>query len=224
MNKGVFVVGTGTDVGKTFVTALIVKAMRERGRKAAYYKAAVSGNARGADGKLIAGDAAYVRRVAGLTQPLETMCSYVYERAYSPHLAARIEGDPLELDRVVDAYAALSRAYDYIAVEGSGGVVCPLRCDSQQIYLVDVITALKLPCVLVADAGLGAINAVTLTVEYMRARGLKIGGLIFNRFVAGDPICEDNAVMCEKLTGVKAVARICENADALPFDPVTLYE
>ena len=85
MSKALFITGTGTDIGKTYVTGLIVKKLAEEGKSAAYYKAAMSGNDRRADGSLIPGDALFVQKISGITQPLEEMCPYVYEHAYSPH-------------------------------------------------------------------------------------------------------------------------------------------
>lgn len=92
MAKKIFITGTGTDVGKTFVTGLILKKLKENGINAAYYKAAMSGNERTKDGGLIPGDALHVKTVSGIEQPLSQMCPYVYETAVSPHLASRIEG------------------------------------------------------------------------------------------------------------------------------------
>ena len=74
MSKGLFVVGTGTDVGKTYITALLVKALKRNGKSAAYYKAAMSGNSRDNTGKLIAGDAQYVKNISGINQPECEMC------------------------------------------------------------------------------------------------------------------------------------------------------
>ena len=71
MSKNIFITGTGTDVGKTFVTALILKKLRECGESAAYYKAAMSGNERRDDGTLIPGDALYVKTISGIAQPLD---------------------------------------------------------------------------------------------------------------------------------------------------------
>lgn len=105
MSKNIFITGTGTDVGKTFVTGLILKKLRESGVNAAYYKAAMSGNERRKDGSLIPGDALYVKSVSKIEQPLEEMCPYVYENAVSPHLAARLEGNPVELDCVLENFA-----------------------------------------------------------------------------------------------------------------------
>ena len=76
MSKALFITGTGTDIGKTYVTGLIVKKLAEGGKSAAYYKAAMSGNDRRADGSLIPGDALFVQKISGITQPLEEICPY----------------------------------------------------------------------------------------------------------------------------------------------------
>lgn len=98
MNRGYFVTATGTDVGKTFVTALLVKKWRDSGMDAGYYKAALSG-AEFKNGHWVAGDADYVKNFAGLSDSQEELVSYVYKEAVSPHLAARKEGNPVELSR-----------------------------------------------------------------------------------------------------------------------------
>lgn len=89
MNKGLFITGTGTDIGKTYVTALLVKKLHDSGYDTAYFKAAVSENRRDDIGRLIPGDAAYVKEISGISQPIDSMCPYVYEAAVSPHLASR---------------------------------------------------------------------------------------------------------------------------------------
>ena len=101
MSRNIFITGTGTDVGKTYVTGLIVKKLRESGADAAYYKAAMSGNERRPDGSLIPGDALQVKNMSGIRQSLEEMCPYVYETAVSPHLASRIEGNPVRMETVL---------------------------------------------------------------------------------------------------------------------------
>ena len=206
MSKNVFVTGTGTDVGKTYVTALMVKKLRDAGFRAAYYKAAMSGNDRRADGSLIPGDALCVRTVSGISQPLEDMCPFVYEHAYSPHLASRIEGRPVRMDAVKNGFSALEKTYDYVTMEGSGGILCPLCTDGAKIQLEDVIGQLNLGCVIVADAGLGTINDVVLTTFYMRQKHIPVRGLIFNRWHPGSLLEEDNLRMCASMTGLKILA------------------
>ena len=91
MSKAVFITGTGTDMGKTYLSGLIVKKLAQAGKNPAYYKAAMSGNDRRADGSLIPGDALFVKEMSGISQSLDDMCPYVYENAWSPHLASRVE-------------------------------------------------------------------------------------------------------------------------------------
>lgn len=222
MSKNLFVTGTGTDVGKTYVTGLVIKKIKESGANAAYYKAAMSGNERRADGSLIPGDALSVREISGIAQPLEEMCPYIYEHAYSPHLAARIEGGPVELSVVRDGFLKVSEKYDYVTVEGSGGILCPIRYDGEKIMLEDVVKTLNLSCLLVADAGLGTINSVVLTAEYMRARNIPIVGMIFNRFHPDNVMEEDNIRMCEELTGLKTLACVQEGERELSMEAEAL--
>lgn len=112
MSRALFITGTGTDIGKTYVTGLIVKKLAEHKKNPGYYKAAMSGNARRPDGSLIPGDALFVQQCSGISQPLEEMCPYVYENAYSPHLASRIEGNPVVMDVVKQGFYSVSRMYD----------------------------------------------------------------------------------------------------------------
>ena len=135
MSRALFITGTGTDIGKTYVTGLIVKKLAEGGNNPGYYKAAMSGNERREDGSLIPGDARFVQQVSGISQSLEEMCPYVYEHAYSPHLASRIEGNPVVMDVVKQGFDAVCDKYDYVTVEGSGGILCPIRFDEQRIQL-----------------------------------------------------------------------------------------
>lgn len=216
--KKIFVTGTGTDIGKTYVTALLVKKLKEAGINAAYYKAAVSGNERAEDGTLIAGDATYVKTIAGISQPIEKMCPYVYEHAYSPHLASRVEGNPVTLEVVKKGFEQVCEEYEYVTMEGSGGILCPICFDEEELWLEDIIKALDLSCILVADAGLGTINSVVLTVEYMRSKKIPVTGIIFNHYHKGDVIEEDNIKMCEHKTGVKVVACVKPGDTDLEID------
>lgn len=218
MSKNLFITGTGTDVGKTYVTGLLVKKLAEAKKNPGYYKAAMSGNDRRPDGSLIPGDALHIQKVSGISQPLEEMCPYVYEHAYSPHLASRLEGNPVRLDVVRKNFEKLTCKYDYLTVEGSGGILCPICFDEAKIQLEDVIQELNLSCLIVADAGLGTINNVLLTVEYMRAKNIPVKGLIFNHFHPGDLMEEDNRNMCEYMTGLKVFACVKDNDTDLDMD------
>lgn len=222
MSRNLFITGTGTDIGKTYVTGLIVKKLAESGKNPGYYKAAMSGNGRRPDKSLIPGDALSVQKRSGIMQPLEEMCPYVYENAYSPHLASRIEGNPVVMDIVKKGFADVSRKYDYVTVEGSGGILCPIRFDGTRLWLEDVVRELGLSSVIIADAGLGTINSVVLTAEYMKAKKLPVKGIIFNHFHPGDVMEEDNIFMCEYMTGLPVLAKVRDGDTELDIDIDTL--
>ena len=222
MSKALFVTGTGTDTGKTYVTGLIVKKLQEAKKNPAYYKAAMSGNDRRPDGTLIPGDALAVQTMSGIDQSLTSMCPYVYEHAYSPHLASRLEGNPVVMDVVTHGFADVAADYDYVTVEGSGGILCPICFDEARIQLEDVVKELHLSSILIADAGLGTINSVVLTAEYMKTHGLPLKGIIFNHYHPGDVMEDDNIFMCEHMTGLPTLAKVQDgdteldmNVDAL---------
>lgn len=227
MSRNLFITGTGTDVGKTYVAGLIVKKLAESGRRAAYYKAAMSGNDRREDGSLIPGDAVWVKAASGISQPLEEMCPYIYENAYSPHLASRLEGKPVRMDVVKKGFEELCGRYDYVTMEGSGGILCPICFDEARIQLEDVIKELKLSCLIVADAGLGTINSVVLTAEYMKSRRIPVKGILFNHWHPGNVMEEDNRFMCEHMTGLRVLACIKDGDTRLDMDGdslAALYE
>lgn len=217
MAKGLFVTATGTDIGKTYVTALIVKKLRSFGLNAGYYKAAVSGAE-----SVSESDAGYVNRIAEIGKSEELLLSYLYKTAVSPHLAARIEGNPAEMSVIKSTFEKVCGQYDFVTMEGSGGIVCPIRKDEKAvIYLEDIIAALGLPSIIVADAGLGTINAVVTTVEYMRKRKLPINGIILNKW-NGDFMQRDNLAMIEELTGVRVVAAVKDGDAELEIDEKAL--
>ena len=202
MSRAVFITATGTDVGKTYVTALIVKRLREAGINAGYYKAALSG-AEERDGKLVLGDADFVARTSGMTEPPESLVSYVYKNPLSPHLAAQIEGNPPELDAIKRDFARALKKYDYLCVEGCGGIVCPIRWDEWKIMLEDIIKACGLSVIIVSPSGLGSINSAVLTVEHARAAGIEVRGIIMNGYDETQLMHRDNKYMIEVLTGVQ---------------------
>lgn len=204
MAKALFITATGTDIGKTYVSALICKQMKEEGFDIGYYKAALSGS-----NDITDSDAWYVKEKANLTDSYEEMVSYTYKHAYSPHLAAQIEGNPPDMKVIKKSYKNISKNHEYMIVEGSGGIICPIRYDDdKKIFLEDIIKELDLPCLIVADAGLGTINSAVLTIEYMKSKKIKIKGIILNRFEEANVMHEDNKEMIEKITNIKTVGII----------------
>ncbi len=222
MGKGIFITGTDTDIGKTYVTALLVKTLREAGYDAGYYKAAISG----AD-SVAESDAGFVNRFAGIGESEDMLLSYLYKHAVSPHLAARMEGHPVEKEVILAGWARAAARYPYVTMEGSGGICCPIRHDEKAVYyLEDIVHWLHLPSLIVADAGLGTINHVVLTAFYMKARELPVKGVLLNNWKGG-VMEEDNVKMIEEMTGLPVLAKIRRGDAVIDADPAllaSLYE
>ncbi len=222
MGKGIFITGTDTDIGKTYVTALLVKTLREAGYDAGYYKAAISG----AD-SVAESDAGFVNRFAGIGESEDMLLSYLYKHAVSPHLAARMEGHPVEKEVILAGWARAAARYPYVTMEGSGGICCPIRHDEKAVYyLEDIVHWLHLPSLIVADAGLGTINHVVLTAFYMKARELPVKGVLLNNWKGG-VMEEDNVKMIEEMTGLPVLAKIRRGDAVINADPAllaSLYE
>lgn len=221
MAKGLFVSGTGTDIGKTYVTGLLLKYLRDNGYDATYFKAALSGAIRDENDNLTPGDAVEVLTMANLNEDTDFLVPYIYETAVSPHLASQIEGNPVDLNKVKESYDEVSEKYDYIVMEGSGGIVCPIRYegkdDQNNIMLEDIIKFLNLDVILIADAGLGTINSIVTTVEYLKNRNIHVCGIIMNNY--RDELMEnDNVKMVEELCGVDVIAKVYQNDKNLQPD------
>lgn len=211
--KGLYILGTGTDVGKTYITALWLKALREAGHDVAYYKAAVSGAP-----SITESDAGYVKQVAGLSQADETLLSYVFDEAVSPHLAARHEEKVIDRTVVNKNFCHVARAHAYTTVEGSGGIICPLHVTDTELYMLeDVVKDLNLPTIVVATAALGTINSTVLTIHYLQSKGIPVKGIIVNHYT-GNTMEEDNCVMIERLTGIPVLDRVGPGQTSLHMD------
>ena len=174
MSTGVFVTGTGTEVGKTIVAAAIARTAAARGQRVAVFKPAGSGLDEADPG---GPDPSLLRRAAGSGQSDDEIAPYRYGPAVSPHLAAALDGGPIDPDRLRAGAAAAARDADLLVVEGVGGFLVPLRSD----YLIrDFAVDLGLPVVIVAAPGLGTINHTMLTVEAVRAAGLDPVAVVLN--------------------------------------------
>ena len=207
MAKGVFIVGTDTDVGKTIVTAGIMHVLRSNGYNATYFKAALSG-AFEVGNKLVPGDTNIACKVSNLKEAYENITPYVYKAEVSPHLAAKLENNHIQIELIKEKYDYLKGKYDYIIAEGSGGIVCPLIDDERGLYtLENLIKDLNMSVVIVARAGVGTINHTVLTVKYIESIGISIKGIIINNYI-DNIICNDNIKMIEKLTKVHIIGKL----------------
>lgn len=211
MTRGIFVTAIGTDVGKTYVSALLVKKMRDLGYNCGYFKPALSG-AEEINGEIIPGDCAYVLKTAGINKKPQDVASYIFKTAVSPHLAAEIEGVTIQKNKIKKDFEDLKKEFDYIIVEGAGGIICPFNLDkNNQLLLSDVIKSLDLDVIVVATAKLGSINATVLTTEYIKSQGINVRGIILNNYTPDDFMEVDNKNQIEYLSGINIITEVHNN-------------
>lgn len=223
MENGVYIIGTNTDIGKTFISGLILKKLREDGINAGYYKAVLSGAIKDKKG-LIPLDCEEVMKISGLKESYENMVSYILEKPYSPHLASEVEEVSISIEKIKKDYMRVRDKYDFILCEGSGGIVCPISFSEQNIMLEDIIKEFNLPIILVSNSRLGAINHTVLTISYLRNLGVKVRGIILNEFNKKDIIHRDNKKIIKKLTGVNDIVTVPKIKDIEEYDLNELNE
>jgi dethiobiotin synthetase len=209
---GLFVVGTDTGVGKTFVAAGIVRALTAGGHRVGVLKPVATGAVREASG-LSCDDARRLVAALGGGVPLDRVSPILFEEPLAPPVAARRAGQPLLPGAVLRAVGEAldwwtSRA-DVVVVEGVGGFLCPL---AEGATVADLAIALDFPLVIVARRGLGTLNHTLLTVEAARRRGLRIAGVVLNSPNPSDddgPAADTNAVeLARWLEGTALLAEI----------------
>ena len=176
MADGVFVTGTGTEVGKTVVAATIAHTLAAEGKRVAVFKPAVTGLDEGVET-----DHALLRRASGSGQSDGEIAPYRYGPPASPHLAAALAGEEIDPERLRQAAAAAAAGAEAIVCEGVGGLLVPLSPG----YLVrDLAVDLGYPVVVVAGPGLGTINHTLLTLESARAAGLEVAAVVLTPWPA----------------------------------------
>ncbi|HEU5104564.1 MAG TPA: dethiobiotin synthase [Solirubrobacterales bacterium] len=198
MADGVFVTGTGTEVGKSVVAATIARTLVAEGKRVAVFKPAVTGLDEGVET-----DYELLCRAANSSQSDEEIAPYRYGPPASPHLAAALAGEEIDPERLREAAARAAEGAEAIVCEGVGGLLVPLSPD----YLVrDLAADLGYPVVVVAAPGLGTINHTLLTVEAARAAGLEVTAVVLNPW-PGKPteIERDNRETIASLSGLQVL-------------------
>ena len=212
MTKKIFITGTNTDVGKTYISALIVKKMKEAGFDCGYFKPVVSGVLE-LGGHLVDSDPSFVIKIADLEAKAEDCVSYWWKEPVSPHLASKRANEKIDIEKIKSDFSKLCNKHEYLLLEGAGGITCPLIIEKDEKYLLkDLIWELGLSVIIVADAGLGTINSTLLTVEYARENGIEVEGIILNNYESDNFVHWDNLQQIEELTGINVVATVSQGA------------
>jgi dethiobiotin synthetase len=177
MAPGLFITGTGTGVGKTYVAALIAAALRAAGKRVGVYKPVASG-CKVLNEKLTSPDAAALWEAAGRPGTLEQVCPQLFAAPLAPHLAAQAEGKHVDARHLRDGIHFWRERSDIVLVEGAGGLMSPM---SDEDYNADLAAQFGYPLVIVSANVLGTINATLQTLITARSIGkLQVAGIILN--------------------------------------------
>ena len=173
--QGVFITGTGTEVGKTFVGVAIARALTRKKIQVIPRKPIESGCIKH-DGELIPQDASALKAAADYQGSLSEVCPYRFEPPISPVRAAHLANKILTTEQLVNICLQGSEN-GFLLVEGAGGFYSPL---AENGLNADLAVALQLPVLLVADDKLGVLSQVLLNVEAIQMRGLHLSGVVLN--------------------------------------------
>jgi len=196
-----FITGTDTGVGKTLVSAILGLALQNKRKSVGYFKPVETG-VEGDEPE----DAGFCKAILGLKEDAKNLCSYTFKLPASPHLSAEVEGKEIKVEKILEDFKRFKEKYEYLLVEGAGGLLVPLRRD---FLIRDLIKLLNIPVILVARAGLGTINHTLLSVEAIRNYGLELAGIVFNQATQPLTIIEkDNIKTLAELTGAKVLGVI----------------
>ena len=186
--RGIFITGTDTGVGKTVVAATLARLLRMNGVSVGVMKPVTSG-CRLENGLPVSDDARLLCEAAGI-ELSDDVAPYRLREALAPAEAARIDGVRIDFAVIKNAFARLTAAYQYVIVEGAGGLMVPL---SGGLLIADLARELELPLLVVARPGLGTINHTVLTCFAARQLGLQVAGVIVNGMPESPGLAEQGA-------------------------------
>lgn len=179
--KGLFISGSGTDVGKTFIAQHLVNLLAQS--KIVSVRKPVESDCQVVNGDLVTKDALKLLKASNVDDDIDIVCPHKFHHCSSAESASKVSNTELSLDQLIDACASDS----FVVVEGAGGLLSPMAKDTLNI---DLAKSLALPLIIVVKDELGAINQALLTIKVARQYQLKIACVVLNQF---DPNALENA-------------------------------
>ena len=197
--KSIFITGTDTGVGKTIASASIAMLLKKMGHSVGVMKPVTSGCIE-RDGKLVSEDAELLCYAAGVPVTPDAT-PYLLRAPLAPSVSAGQDGVRISFDVIKEAYERLAQKYDFLIVEGAGGLMVPL---AGGLLVADLALHLGLPIAVVARPNLGTVNHTLLTTFTARTLGLKVKGVIVNRYPDAPDQAESYAPhMIDSLSGTQ---------------------
>lgn len=218
MTRSYFVVGTDTNVGKTYVACALIQHFIKSGLKTIGMKPIASGCELSQNGlwqgELVNADVQALAYAGNINAPLNLINPYRFAPAVAPHIAAEQVGISMNLDMIVQAYRQLAEMAEVVIVEGAGGFLVPINAHET---LADLALELNIPLVLVVGMQLGCINHALLTVEAIKARGLTLAGWVANQVDSEMPMLTENLTSLQQRITAPCLSVVRRN-EAVNFD------
>jgi dethiobiotin synthetase len=211
--QGIFITGTDTAVGKTYVACGVITATRDRGIRVGAYKPVVSGCTAGPDGP-VWDDLVRLQVALGGDVPIERIGPQRFRASLAAPVAARLEGKEVDAALLRSGIDWWDGRADAVVVEGAGGFLSPV---TEAESVADLAVSFAFPIVIVARVSLGTINHTLLTLEAARSRGLEVAGIVLNHSTPpghDDRSVESNAGELEKRCGVPILAILPHDSTA----------
>ncbi len=185
MNKSIFITGVDTDIGKTFVSAGLCLALKNKALKVGYFKPFQSG-AIEKNGVLIAPDVEQLKKYN-----IKTLYSYLFKGDVSPHLASVLDDIKVDINKIKADLENFKKENDFTIIEGAGGLYCPAYKGKT---FADIIAYLNQEIIIVTTSDLGRINHTLMTIECAKQKGIKIKGLIINKMPKNKTLSQENFI------------------------------
>ena len=177
-NKAIFITGTDTGVGKTIVSAVLARLLSKRGISVGVMKPVTSGCIE-VEGKLVSEDAELLKWASNAQFEDPDITPYLLREPLAPSVAASLDKVRIEFSLIASAFDRLAARYDFVIVEGAGGLMVPL---AGGLLIADLINRLKLPVLVVARPNLGTVNHTLLTTFSARQMGIEVTGIVVNNY------------------------------------------
>lgn len=214
MAKGLFITGTDTGAGKTYITSLILRALKKESLDVIGYKPICCGDRN---------DALELADASGLSSEDENVLDKInpiwLKTPAAPHVAAMFENRPIEKQEILDRYQRLANEHDFVISEGAGGLLVPIH--GMEFSVAEMIKEIGDPVIIVVGNRLGALNHTLLTVEAMRSRGIEPAGMVFNNLIDElDTATITNKGIVEDMCGVEVITDVIngqEEIESWPF-------
>lgn len=193
-----FITGTDTDVGKSYIATAVLHALRRDGLTALGFKPVASGAERIRD-DLVSRDAQALQAAGSFAVPLQLINPYCFEPPIAPHIAAELANTEIHIERIRECYAELAQSADWVIVEGAGGWRSPLAKDFDNAELAQM---LELPVLLVVGLRLGCLHQAVCTLNEVKSAKVPLVGWVANEVNPEFPHIQQQIEYIEHRSGI----------------------